>query len=1045
MAERRLLCNPPSYTRHFAFLLWLFCLLLNRSDGLRATEIADSAQPLLPVSASPLTVSLADRDSNTPISVTAGLGQYWKQPDHVIYIFRRHVLIEQGHTQFRADEAIVKLYQDNSSSLSTPINYLSIYLEGNVEIERTGNIVQDQSIAIQLHTTQLDIHTDYLYSQIGNNDPLVLRSEQRLPTPRHKPSLPFDSSRTFRQQNTPFQSAQFSSETVSPVEPTAPATNRRLRVFPRSRVPFSVEVFRKDGSPPEHTVIITRGVNLIIDGIDQLGTVDVETDRMVLWTRALEAPSTQGETTQPGNTPLELYLEGNVIIRQGSGKSQRIIKATKMFYDVDDHRAEIIDGEVKIFDERINGPIRLQAKRFSQLASNRFYALQGWLSSSKMGKPGFRIQASDVYIHGKDEPPNSLTEELFQPNDLSQQSSSNSISHITSVNNFFYLEDLPIFYWPTLSTGLDETQTALQRVRGGQDRIFGTQIYTGWDAFRLFDIENPPETSEWTVNLDYLSKRGPAVGTDFNYEGNAPLLGLSGTYRGFFTGYYLNDGGTDRLSRDRAGLVPETENRGRLLWRHRHELENDLTLLVELALMSDRNFLEQFFENEFDEDKDQESLIYLKQQRENWAWSALVQKRMNPFVTQTNWLPRLDHYLLGQPLMLNSLTWFTHSYGGYGALQPASRPDDPRERTEFVRRPWETDTSAFQVASRHELNYPFQLGPIQLVPYALGELAGWTEDLTGDQSGRAFGTVGMRGSMPFWKTYPYVESHLWNLNGLAHKIIVDWDYSFSESSSAFNNYALFNELDDDSQEHFRRRFTMNTFGGTVPLMFDERYFALRSGIQNSVTSPFTEIADDMHVLRGGIRQRLQTKRGPQNNRRIIDWMTLDVESSWFPEDEKYNFGESFGLIGYDYSWHIGDRTSLLSSGFWDTFEEGANFWSVGAYLNRPPRGNIYLGYDILSGPIENQFLTFSYNYTMSPKWISSFVNQVDLKQNNNVGQSIFLTRIGADFLLSFGFRVDSNKDNVGVSLGIQPRIAPGIQLGKVRGAHIPPSAVAPFE
>ena len=238
---------------------------------------------------------------------------------------------------------------------------------------------------------------------------------------------------------------------------------------------------------------------------------------------------------------------------------------------------------------------------------------------------------------------------------------------------------------------------------------------------------------------------------------------------------------------------------------------------------------------------------------------------------------------------------------------------------------------------------------------------------------------------------------------------------------------------------------MNTFGGTVPLMFDERYFALRSGIQNSVTTPFTEIADDMQVLRGGIRQRLQTKRGPQNNRRIIDWMTLDVESSWFPEDEKHNFGESFGLIGYDYSWHVGDRTSLLSSGFWDTFEEGSNFWSVGAYLNRPPRGNIYLGYDILSGPIENQFLTFSYNYTMSPKWISSFVNQVDLKQNNNVGQSIFLTRIGADFLLSFGFRVDSNKDNVGVSLGIQPRIAPDIQLGKVRGAHIPPSTVAPFE
>ena len=211
MAERRLLCNPPNYTRHFAFLLWLFCLLLNRSDDLRATEIADSAQPPPQVSASPLTVSLSDRDSNTPISVTAGLGQYWKQSDHVIYIFRRHVLIEQGHTQFRADEAVVKLYQDNNSSRSTPLNYLSIYLEGNVEIERTGNIVQDQSIVIQLNTSIIDIHTDYLYSQIGNNDPLIFRSEQRLPTPIRKPTLPFDSSRAFRQQNTPFQPAHRSS------------------------------------------------------------------------------------------------------------------------------------------------------------------------------------------------------------------------------------------------------------------------------------------------------------------------------------------------------------------------------------------------------------------------------------------------------------------------------------------------------------------------------------------------------------------------------------------------------------------------------------------------------------------------------------------------------------------------------------------------------------------------------------------------------------------------------------------------------------------
>ena len=53
-----------------------------------------------------------------------------------------------------------------------------------------------------------------------------------------------------------------------------------------------------------------------------------------------------------------------------------------------------------------------------------------------------------------------------------------------------------------------------------------------------------------------------------------------------------------------------------------------------------------------------------------------------------------------------------------------------------------------------------------------------------------------------------------------------------------------------------------TFGGTTPLQFDDRYFALRTGLANSVTNPTPEIADTLTAFRFGADQRWQTRARP---------------------------------------------------------------------------------------------------------------------------------------------------------------------------------------
>ena len=49
----------------------------------------------------------------------------------------------------------------------------------------------------------------------------------------------------------------------------------------------------------------------------------------------------------------------------------------------------------------------------------------------------------------------------------------------TSHNNFLYAERLPLFYWPVMATDLTKPNYYIDRVKFGDDRVFGTQVMFG--------------------------------------------------------------------------------------------------------------------------------------------------------------------------------------------------------------------------------------------------------------------------------------------------------------------------------------------------------------------------------------------------------------------------------------------------------------------------------------------------------------------------------------------------------------------------------------
>ncbi|MDG1873369.1 MAG: organic solvent tolerance protein OstA, partial [Mariniblastus sp.] len=307
---------------------------------------------------------------------------------------------------------------------------------------------------------------------------------------------------------------------------------------------------------------------------------------------------------------------------------------------------------------------------------------------------------------------------------------------------------------------------------------------------------------------------------------------------------------------------------------------------------------------------------------------------------------------------------------------------------------------------------------------------------------RLYGQIGIKASLPMWRVDPAVQSVLWNVNGLAHKVNFDLEAFYADASQDLDKLPLYDPLDDDSQEHFRRRFAFDTFGiapgGDIPKKFDERYFALRSGMQSWVTAPSTEIADDLAIVKFGVRQRWQTKRGMPGRQRIIDWITFDMQAVLFPNSQRDNFGTAdFGMLDYDFRWHVGDRVSLVSDGYFDFFSQGLRTASFGANLSRPEIGNVYVGYRMIEGPISSNILSAALTYRMSDKWGVKAGGQIDFGQTGTIGQTLSFVYIGESFLWQFGGHYDASRDNFGVRFGFEPRFTKKPRLFRPGGVPIP--------
>jgi hypothetical protein len=797
--------------------------------------------------------------------------------------------------------------------------------------------------------------------------------------------------------------------TEPPIAPVpAPATPRVFRIAPRYGNRFQI-----DTDPEQKAIIVTGGVLLNIRGTDQTQLLDIEADNAVIWTKGDAQQFVQNVQNAQGQSSRdsEFFLSGNVVILTHVGNEDRKIRCDKAYYDTKRSVAVAIGADVEFHDRAFTEALHFRADQVFQLNENDFKAVRVEVFSSRLpSDPGLKIVFAEATITQKHTTRTSVIGMPFV-NQQTGQVEQTTERIFQGYNALVEVKDIPILYVPYLQGDVANPQGPIRDFAVKHDNIFGYQVYTDWNVFNLLGID-PRFGNSLTWNADFLSRRGWADGFFWGYTGDE-LLGTDGKYTGVLKAYGIRDHGTDILGGGRGGDHPLW--RGRVFWEHQEDLPAGFQVMTQLSLLSDKNFLEQYYKPEFDTAPNQETFVYIKNSQGVWGSSFLA----NPYVgqnwmTQTNWLPRADAHLFGwSPWDL--FTYNAHTSIGYANLLPTAQPPPALLATDGP-----NTTGRFDFWQ--DLSLPFSLGAFKVVPFGIIDMTTYSNALTGQGLERFYGAVGVRASLPLSRLYPDVQSDLFNVKGIYHKMVFSATYYAAWSSVPYSVLPQLDQLNDNATDQALRDITpqqpaLNPVYGnalaTSPL-FNPQLYAIRRLVDTNV-----DTLDTIQVLQLDWRQRFQTKRGYPGNEHTVDWLTLDLSASLFPDPVRDNFGNPISFIEYDATWNVGDRTALVSSGWIDPFNIGTHYVTVGAMLNRPDNTSFYIGYRH-TDPLQSRLLVASASYIFSPKYSITGVAAYDFGQMRGLNYGLVFNRNGTDLQFQLSVSYNPILNNFGLGLQIMP-------------------------
>jgi lipopolysaccharide assembly outer membrane protein LptD (OstA) len=944
---------------------------------------------------------------NDNLIINADRATTWvDEGTNVVMLEGPGVSIELDRTKMTADRAVVWLSPAKGGLLQE--QDAQIALLGNVNVDQQGQVQQSGDRLLVRATVRGVI-------RVTANDRRVGRAAEN--------SELYQTAKALKPPPATATGEEIENWAATPptTGPATQPTTRPGRV--QEPVGFSADKTESVQTSDDTVALVVTGNVKLFQRRGQAEYLEMQADRAVLFTplHSLKEIDKDKKYQRVEEAIVAAYLEGDVRIVHTPGKkgtSDQRMTANRVYYDFETDRAILTDAVIHTVEPMRGMPIVTRATTIRQLSMGEYRAEKVRLTQSSFFTPSYDIGMKQAYIRQID----------------TGDPRYGTLTNFTGRGMTFDVFGKPIFYWPVIGGSFTERGGALRNIEFSGGSKFGAGIKTDWGLFELAG-RLPPQDVDAQLSLDYFNERGPAAGLDGKYAGGyiTEQTKQPWAFEGTWKSYFVNDHGVDDLGRRRIDVTPDQEFRYRVSWEHQHFFPDNWQVQLTGAVISDATFVEEWFRNEWEKNRPQDTAIYIKHQDQSEAFTLLYSVQPNDFVTASNLVqeqsevervPEVGYHRIGDAIGDEGLTFFSDNTGGGLRFQNSSSPlitlpgvrggqgfraiDSPGLPS-FGRTGKPTRVT-YRGDFREELDYPFSAGQFRIVPYVFGRYTWYSQSPDAGESSndRLMAGAGVRITTAFWKVDDTAKSDLWDIHRLRHVIEPEVNL-FTSAQTLGRDHLL--QYDEDVDE-----------------------------------------VNDITAVQLALHQRWQTKRGGPGRWRSVDLFSLNVEANFFmnkPPDEELSPLAFRGLyfisepeasvprnsINSDFTWRVSDTTAILADAQYNMDKSTLSTASIGLAASRDVRVQYFVGVRYIDSSefaplaaggafipkdLHSVVLTGAMNYELSPKYTVAFKQSFDFGTNQKVESNYSFIRHFDRWYASITFRVDYIGQDSGVFFNVWP-------------------------
>ncbi|MFT5423289.1 MAG: hypothetical protein ACI89L_001063 [Phycisphaerales bacterium] len=596
------------------------------------------------------------------------------------------------------------------------------------------------------------------------------------------------------------------------------------------------------GGPESNSLTLTGGVVAQYADAKNGRSLELTADRAVVFFKPGRLADTIGK--MDADDLQGLYLEGAVTATDGA----YTLRSPRIYYDVATSRSIVLDAVFWTTEEATGMPLYVRADALRQEASDQFSADRASLSNTAFFKPHFSVGASDLTIRVNPQDRNGVV--------VGGRAMVNA-SNITMQG-----QGTPFFWFPRFKG--DPENFPLKDIRFTDSNKRGAGVRTKWNAMALLGIQPPPGVNA-DLQLDYFEKAGIALGlatswNRINHHGKLYLYGVP------------EDNGSDVMSNGRE-IDADGAFRGLVRFEQVWRPTEQWLIRIDGSHVSDTRFIESYFSRIANDGRELTNRLHAQRTEGQTQFTAQVKATSLDFIPNQNLMQspgyavdKLPELRFGQitsdvfdrtrPGLLTH-TWdmsYAQMRLRFSEVQAAEYGfvTDPNAQAAFGTNADESLGDALRATglnedlvnrfdTRHEFAAPVALGRLNITPFLVGRFTAWDSSFDDfspneEESSRVWVGGGARLATQLQTVNNSIDSRLFDVHRTRH--IIEPSVTFWTADSSINSADL--PVYDDDVEN------------------------LAEG----------------SMIRVGLDQTWQTKRGGAGRWRSVDLFTLDAEYVW---------------------------------------------------------------------------------------------------------------------------------------------------------------------